>query len=98
MKRRLNVLVLSSILLHAAAASAESPFNASKSMRENLKTLAGAQKAVTVVLGNGKEYRAHIAQVGDNELLLTGIAGREFFDVLIDLDEIVAVEAQARER
>lgn len=98
MKRKLTVLVVSSVVLCATAASAESPFNASKSMRENLKALAGAKKTVTVVLGNGKEYRAQIAGVGDDELLLTGIAGREFFDVLVDMDEIVAVEAQARDR
>lgn len=85
------------VMLAAPLALAESPLNPSKSMRDNLKAVAETKTTITVVLSNGKDYRAKVGGVGEDQVLLTGIAGREFFDVLIDIDEIVAIEAQARQ-
>lgn len=98
MKRYLSSCVLIATLACASTASAESPLNASKSMRENLKALAAGKQVITVLLSNGKDYRARVGDVGDDEVVLTGIVGKEFFDVLIDIDEIVAIEAQARQQ
>jgi hypothetical protein len=98
MKRTANMLALLAVMLCATAVYAESPLSASKSIRDNLKALAAAKQPITVVLSNGKDYRARVGEVGDDEVVLTGIAGREFFDVLIDMDEIVAIEAQARQQ
>ena len=64
----------------------------------SFETFVEGKQVVTVVLSNGKEYRGRVAAVADDALLLTGIAGREFFDALIDTDEIVAIEAQARQQ
>jgi hypothetical protein len=86
------------MLAWVPVAAAESPLNPSKSMRENLKALATAKQPITVVLSNGKDYRARVGEVGDEAVVLTGIVGREFFDVLVDIDEIVAIEAQARQQ
>lgn len=96
MKRLSSVFTLIALLAWVPMATAEWPLSPSKSMQDNLKALAG--KSVTVVLSNGKDYRAKVGDVGADTVLLTGIAGREFFDVLIDLDEIVAIEAQARQQ
>jgi hypothetical protein len=97
MKRYLCVFVLI-MLAWVPIAAANSPLNPSKSTRENLKALAGAKQPITVVLSNGKDYRARVGEVGNEAVVLTGIAGREFFDVLVDIDEIVAIEAQARQQ
>jgi hypothetical protein len=85
-------------IMVAAGAQAQSPLNPAKSIEANLQTFVEGKQVVTVVLSNGKEYRGRVAAVADDALLLTGIAGREFFDALIDTDEIVAIEAQARQQ
>jgi hypothetical protein len=99
MKLNRSVLAMVALLLlSASTASAESPLSASKSIRDNLKALAASKQVITVMLSNGKDYRARVGEVGDDAVILTGIVGREFFDVLIDMDEIVAIEAQARQQ
>src|SRR5512139_3140561 len=98
MRRYLCALTLIAMLAWVPAAAAESPLNPSKAMRENLKALASAKQPITVVLSNGKDYRARVGEVGDEAVVLTGIVGREFFDVLVDIEEIVAIEAQARQQ
>ena len=98
MKRYLCAFTTITMLAWVPIATAESPLNPAKSMRENLKALAGAKQPITVVLSNGKDYRARVGEVGDEAVVLTGIVGREFFDVLVDIDEIVAIEAQARQQ
>jgi hypothetical protein len=98
MTRYFVALALIAPLTWASVASAESPLNAAKSMRDNLQAFTTTKQVITVVLSNGKDYRARVGAVGDDAVLLTGIAGREFFDVLVDIDEIVAIEAQARQQ
>lgn len=83
-------------LCAGAPALAQSPFNAQTSLRENLTALQAAKKPVTVVLESGEKYQATIAAVGDTFVVLTQPAQKEFFDVLVPLDAIEAVEARAR--
>jgi uncharacterized protein (DUF608 family) len=78
------------------AATTPSPFDASLTVRDNLRRLQEAKKAVEVVLKNGKSYRGSVATVGDHAVLLTEIQGREFYDALVVLDEIAALEVRAR--
>lgn len=56
----------------------------------------GEGRDVELVLANGKSYRGKLGTVGSETVLLTQIAGKEFFDVLIDLDEVAAVELRVR--
>ncbi|MCC6763225.1 MAG: hypothetical protein IT293_01050 [Deltaproteobacteria bacterium] len=56
----------------------------------------GAGRDVEIVLANGKSYRGKLGTVGGETVLLTQIAGKEFYDVLIDLDEVAAVELRVR--
>lgn len=86
------------LLTYASVATAESPLNATKSMRDNLQSFAGGKQVITVVLKNGRDYRARVGAVSEQAVLLTEISGREFFDVLVPIKQIVAIEAQARQQ
>ena len=89
--------VLAVGLTLATAALAQSPLDAKASLRDNLTALLAAKKPVTVVLQNGQSYRAQIAAVGDEVLVLTQPTQKEFFDVLVPLREIAAVEVRVRD-
>ena len=99
MKRRqfASVVVVAG-LLWAAVASAESPLNAQVSLRDNLNQLMAAKKQVVVMLKNGTSYRANVGSVGDHFVVLTQPAQKEFFDVLVAIDEIAALEVRARDQ
>lgn len=99
MKRiRVGIVVVVASLLCAVMATAQSPLNAQASMRDNLNALMAAKKPVVVILKNGTSYRATIGSVGDHFVVLTQPAQKEFFDVLVAIDEIAALEAKAREQ
>ncbi len=83
----------------AAAPAADSGavgLDPAQTMHDNLARLQKAKKSVEVVLENGKSYRGLVGGVGDHAVLLTEIQGREFFDALIALDEIAALELRVR--
>jgi hypothetical protein len=56
----------------------------------------GDGRDVEIVLTNGKSYRGKLGSVGKDTVLVTQIAGKEFYDVLIALDEVAAVELRVR--
>lgn len=82
--------------LLAPPALAKSPLNAQASLRDNLAALQATKKPITVVLKNGERYQANIGGLGDQFVVLTGPAQKEFYDVLIAIDEIAAIEARVR--
>jgi len=99
MKRAaIGVVLFVGCLLGATAARAQSPLNAQASMRDNLNLLLAAKKPVVVLLKNGTSYRATIGSVGDHFVVLSQPAQKEFYDVLVAIDEIAALEARAREQ
>lgn len=75
-----------------------STLNVAQGMGDNLRRLAATGKPVEIVLRNGKSYRGKLGGVGDHSVIVAEIQGREFYDALVLLDEIVAVEVRARER
>jgi sRNA-binding regulator protein Hfq len=95
---RLLVLSMLFLLIGASMTRAQSPLNAKLPMRDNLNALLAAKKPVTVVLKNGTNYRAAIDSVGDHFVVLTQPAQKEFYDVLIAIDDIAAVEVRARDQ
>jgi hypothetical protein len=104
MKNRhlLALVVLSAILVGTASTVCAqggdaAGLNASQSMGDNLRHLAEAKKTVELVLRNGKSYKGKLGAVGDHSVVVTQIAGRDFFDALVLIDEVVAVEVQARD-
>src|SRR6188508_1649427 len=101
MKNRslLALIVLSAILVGTASAvraqgGEAAVLNASQSMGDNLRHLAEAKKTVELLLRNGKSYKGKLGAVGDHSVVVTQIAGRDFFDALVLIDEVVAVEVQ----
>jgi hypothetical protein len=60
--------------------------------------LLAAKKPVTVVLKGGHSYSGKVGQVGDHHVLLSELSGKEFFDALVAIDEIAAIEVRVRDR
>lgn len=85
-------------MITASAAFAQGMLNASSSITDNLRALHEAKKAVTVVLKGGTTYTARIGQIGDHHVLLSELSGKEFYDALVSIDEIAAIEVRARDR
>lgn len=65
--------------------------------------VAGALKAqqgkrVTLVLGSGTELTGKLTAVDDDTATLSELSGKEFFDAVVDLDEVEAVVYRVRDR
>jgi hypothetical protein len=97
MKRCIGILCFCWTIT-ATAAFGEGPLNASSSMADNLRSLLAAKKPVTIVLQGGNSYSGRIGQVGDHYVLLSELSGKEFFDALVAIDEIAAIEVRVRDR
>jgi hypothetical protein len=80
--------------------SAETPqtqgpgYNVAGSFKDNLMAFTG--KDVYVSLRSGKTYEGYVKSVGDRFLHLEKIVGKDFFDALIRMDDISAIEARFR--
>lgn len=70
-------------------------FDTSSSMADNLKSHAG--KDVTVHIRSGKTIQGYVKSVGNGLVHMEKIAGRDFYDVLIRIEEISAVEIKFRD-
>ncbi len=99
--RTMRVGLLATIMICGAhtwalAGDAKPGLTTAGGVREALSKL-GEGRDVEVVLNNGKSYHGKIASVGNETVLLTQIAGKEFYDVLIELDSVAAVELRVRD-
>ena len=78
-------------------AKVEVKLNADFGIGDTLKTFKGTKKRVTLMLNNGVSYNGAVAEVGTHFVVLSQLGGgRDFFDALIRLDQISALEVQAR--
>lgn len=97
------ILVCSTIFLAlSGVAGAKSPtpvegvrFDVGFSMKDNLKSLVG--KDVYVHLSCGKTLQGFVKSVGDSLVHLEKLAGRDFFDALVKIEDISAVELKFRD-
>ena len=89
----LAVFILSGAA-RAAGSDNSSQFVPGMTFVENLKAFTG--KAVTVSLSSGQTYTGTVKEVKNGLLHLEKLSQKEFFDVLIVLDTISAVEARVR--
>lgn len=87
-------LALAAAVPRSVAAQEAPLVAASKSMQENLAALSG--KAVTLHLANGHTLAGKVAEVGEAHLRLAELSGKEYFDALVRIDAIVALEVRAR--
>ena len=96
MQRTAGMQWLAGALLVASVATANAEgLTTTGDMQAALAGL-GAGRDVEIVLANGKSYRGKLGTVGKDTVLLTQITGKEFYDVLIDLDAVAAVELRVR--
>lgn len=72
-----------------------SKFDTSLSLIDNLKSYMG--KNVFVHLKSGKTLQGYVKVVGKNLVHLEKLAGKDFYDALIRIEEINAIEAKFRE-
>ncbi len=66
----------------------------SDSMSDILSSL--KDKTVDIVLSNGKSYNGKIIDIGHHIVSLEQRGNRSFFDAIIKIEDISAVEVQAR--
>jgi hypothetical protein len=69
-------------------------FDVSLSMKDNLKTYMG--KDVVVHLRSGKTLQGYVKSVGNDFVHLEKLAGREFYDAFVRIEDISAIEAKFR--
>jgi uncharacterized membrane protein len=70
-------------------------FDTSFPMKENLSVFLG--KDVYVHLKSGNTIQGYVKSVGDHFLHLERLAGRDFYDALVRIDDISAMEAKFRD-
>ncbi|MFC1885007.1 DUF6897 domain-containing protein [Thermodesulfobacteriota bacterium] len=70
-------------------------FDTSFSLADNLKMYMG--KNIIVHLKSGKSFQGLVKAIGNNMLHLEKLTGKDFYDALIRIDEISAIEAKFRE-
>jgi hypothetical protein len=64
-------------------------------MADNLKAYVG--KDVTVHLRSGKTLQGYVKSVGSGLLHLEKLAGKDFYDALLRIEDISAIEAKFRD-
>lgn len=79
---------------YPALAQAGLQVDAGDKLRDVLSRQQG--KSVKLRLAGGEELEGKVALVGKDVVHLSGLAGREFFDAVVDLDRVQAVIARAR--
>jgi hypothetical protein len=90
----LMFLAVSTELSAQGSAPAGAGYNVAASLKDNLKTFVG--KDIYISLRSGKTYQGYVKAVGDHFVHLEKIAGKEFFDAFIRVDDISAIEARFR--
>ena len=70
-------------------------YNVNASLQDNLKTLIG--KKVYVTLNSGKTFAGTVKVVGDHLMHLEKLDGKDYFDALIRIEDISAIDTRFRE-
>ncbi|MDY6973659.1 MAG: hypothetical protein SV775_15245 [Thermodesulfobacteriota bacterium] len=98
----LSVLFYTSILVTPTAVEARPKvvavegmsFCVNSSMADNLKSLTGNK--VYVTLDSGKCFAGFVKGIGDHLVHLEKLEGKDYFDVLICIEDISAIDARFR--
>jgi len=69
-------------------------YNVNSSLTDNLKSLVG--KRVSATLNSGKTFTGLVKEVGNHLVHLKKIEGKEYFDALIRIEDISAIDARFR--
>ena len=90
-KRLLAAMALIAMLALAMNAADEAKLSVGKS--DTVRTVLSQQvgKKVTIKLDSGEELGGTVRSVGDKVVHLGELTGKEFYDAVVDLDEVAAV-------
>ena len=69
-------------------------YNVNSSMLDNLKSLVGKKVSVTTV--SGKTFTGFVKKVGTHLVHLEKLEGKDYFDALVRIENISAIEAMFR--
>ena len=69
-------------------------YNVNSSLADNLKALIG--KKVNVTVASGKTFYGVVKEVGMHLIHLEKLAGKEYFDALVRIENISAIDVQFR--
>lgn len=67
-------------------------YHVGASLQDNLKSLVG--KKVYVTLNSGKAFAGFVKEVGNHFVHLEKLDGKEFFDALIRIEDISAIDTK----
>lgn len=71
-------------------------FNAKGTMKDLLTSLLKVKKTVYLILNNGKEYIGIVLKVEQNLIVFQTKGKRDFYDAIIRIEDITAVEVKVR--
>lgn len=80
---------------HGVQAAREMQLYAGISLEDNLSVFKG--KSVTVTLSSGKQLTGFVKEVKNNLLHLERLSLKDYYDALIRIDHISAIEARVRQ-
>ena len=69
-------------------------YNVNASLEDNLKSLVGKKVSVTIV--SGKTLSGFVKEVGTHLIHLEKLEGKDYFDALIRIESISAIDAMFR--
>ena len=69
-------------------------YNVNTSLTGNLNTFVG--KKINVTLGSGKTFTGIVKKVGKRLLHLEKLEGKEYYDALIRIENIIAIDTRFR--
>ncbi len=70
--------------------------DAGAGLKANLDTARTEEARVSIQLIGGKSYEGFVGEVRDVYVVITRLAGRDFYDALVRIDSIAAIEVQTR--
>ena len=96
MHRILIVILISSVVLLPSLLADEASFqiNRGDTIASVLQKQIGQR--VSVTLSSGTELTGIVSSVGDEVIHLSELSGKEFYDAIVELDQIAAVVVRVR--
>jgi hypothetical protein len=73
-------------------------FQASHDLRATLELARVESVKIELHLRSGKSFVGSVGGLGDHHVVLTQLTGREFYDALVRIEDISAIEARVRNR
>ena len=67
------------------------------SFKDTLQQAMDAPSRVAVHLRNGSTLEGKVGGVADHHVVLSGLADRDFYDAVIRIEDISAIEVRARD-